>query len=298
MKKEELIKKWLDNELTLAETQEFKQLEEYDSFMKLSDNASFFKAPNFNSSEEYKKILPIIDGKRTTKTLLSRIKPILKLAAVFVMGIVVYTAFFLNNETTINTFASEKTVVILPDNSIAQLNSLSELSYNKDAWNKQRKVELKGEAYFKVAKGSQFDVQTSTGVVTVLGTQFNVKNRLNYFEVVCYEGKVSVTHKNKNTILTPGKTVRILNGKMTEDATVIDHPTWIDDYSSFNSVAFSEVIAEFERQYNVNIEADIDSEILFTGTFTHTNKKLALLAITIPLNLKSTIENNTIRLYE
>lgn len=298
MKKEELIKKWLDNELTLAEMQEFKQLEEYDSFMKLSDKASFFKAPNFNSSKEYKKILPIIEGKRTTKTLLNRIKPILKLAAVFIIGILVYTAFFLNNETTINTFASEKTVVILPDNSIAQLNSLSELSYNKEAWNKQRKVELIGEAYFKVAKGSQFDVQTSTGVVTVIGTQFNVKNRLNYFEVVCYEGKVSVTYNNKNTILTHGKTVRILNGKIIEDATVIDHPTWIDDYSSFNSVAFSEVIAEFERQYNVNIEADIDSEILFTGTFTHTNKKLALLSITIPLNLKSTIENNTIRLYE
>jgi len=298
MKKEELIKKWLDNELTTAELQEFKQLEEYDSFIKLSENAQFFKAPEYNSSEAYKKVLPIIEQKRVSKTLLQKLKPVMQIAAVFVIGIVVYSAFFTNDFTTINTLASEKTIINLPDNSIAQLNSMSELSFNKDSWNTQREVELKGEAYFRVAKGSQFDVQTSSGIVSVLGTEFNVKNRKDYFEVTCYEGKVRVEYSENISILTAGKSIRILNGEIIDDIITINHPTWIDNYSSFKSVPFTQVITEFERQYNVKMNLETDVNTLFTGAFTHDDKKLALESITIPLNLKYTIKENTIRLYE
>ena len=298
MKKEELIKKWLDNELTTAELQEFKQLEEYDSFIKLSKNAQFFKAPEYNSSEAYKKVLPIIEQKRTSKTLLQKLKPVMQIAAVFIIGIVVYSAFFANDLTTIKTLASQKIIIDLPDNSIAQLNSMSELSFNEDAWSKQREVELNGEAFFKVAKGSQFDVQTSSGVVSVLGTQFNVKNRNDYFEVTCYEGKVRVKYSKNISILTAGKSIRVLNGEVIDDTTTINHPTWIDNYSSFKSVPFTQVIAEFERQYNVEMNLETDINKLFTGTFTHDDKKLALQSITIPLNLKYTIKENTIRLYE
>jgi ferric-dicitrate binding protein FerR (iron transport regulator) len=39
------------------------------------------------------------------------------------------------------------------------------------------------EAYFQVKKGQTFSVNTTDGVVKVLGTHFNVKQRKNYFEV-------------------------------------------------------------------------------------------------------------------
>jgi ferric-dicitrate binding protein FerR (iron transport regulator) len=51
---------------------------------------------------------------------------------------------------------------------------------------------------------ANFSVNTTAGVITVLGTQFNVKER-NYFEVHCYEGLVSVTHNNETIKLPPGK---------------------------------------------------------------------------------------------
>ncbi|PHR71844.1 MAG: anti-sigma factor [Lutibacter sp.] len=298
MRKEELIKKWLDNELTTEELQEFKLLEEYDSFIKLSENAQHFKAPEYNSSSAYEKVLPIIKQKRISKTVLQKLKPVLQIAAIFIIGLVVYSAFFTDDLTTINTLASEKTIINLPDNSIAQLNTSSKLSFNKDAWKKQREVQLNGEAYFKVAEGSQFDVLTSSGVVSVLGTQFNVKNRDDYFEVTCYEGKVRVRTKERTSILTLGKTIRILNGNIVDDTTAIHHPTWIDNYSSFKSVPFTQVVAEFERQYNVKMNLETDVNNLFTGTFTHKDKKLALQSITIPLNLKYKIKENTIRIYE
>lgn len=298
MEKEILIKKWLDNELSPLELEQFKQLEEYKSYMELSEKAHLFKAPDFNSSNEYEKLKSIIDSKRTTGKLLNKIRPVMKVAAVFIIGFVIYSVIFTNHITTINTIASEKTIIDLPDKSVAQLNSLSELSFDKNSWSQKRNVELNGEAYFKVAKGSQFDVHTSAGIVSVLGTQFNVKNRNHYFEVTCYEGKVSVNYKEKSIILIAQESIRFFEGKMIEDTTIVNHPSWIDNQSSFKSIPFSEVIAEFERQYNVNIDADMNLDALFTGTFTHTDKKLALSSITIPMNLKYTIENNTIRIYE
>ncbi len=296
MKKEILIKKWLDNELSAEELKEFQQLEEYDSYVKLSNQAQFFKAPNFDSSEAYKKLQPIIEKKRTQKTVLQRFRPIAQIAAIFIIGFISYTLFMTDDLTRVDTLASQKTTVTLPDASTAQLNSLSELSYDEDSWKKQREVNLDGEAYFIVAKGSQFDVQTSSGVVSVLGTQFNVKNRDNYFEVKCFEGKVSVLHSGKLTILSAGNTLRIVNGIETNDITALEYPTWIENKSTFKSVPLSEVLDEFERQYNVVITTGIDTAVLFSGTFVHTNKDLALQSITIPFSLEYTIENNQITL--
>ena len=114
------------------------------------------------------------------------------MAAAFIIGFTLVSVFFSKDLTTIETMASEKTTVTLPDNSTAQLNSKSEISYSEKKWDKKRTVNLKGEAYFKVAKGSKFDVKTTAGIVSVHGTQFNVKNRKNYFEVKCFEGLVGV----------------------------------------------------------------------------------------------------------
>ena len=72
------------------------------------------------------------------------------------------------------------------------------LKYASNKWDKKRRVRLEGEAFFKVAKGSTFTVDTKTGSVKVLGTQFNVKNRIGFFEVVCYEGLVGVTVSDYN----------------------------------------------------------------------------------------------------
>ena len=47
----------------------------------------------------------------------------------------------------------------------------------ENKWKNERSVNLDGEGFFKVAKGSKFDVETSAGTVSVVGTQFNVKNR-------------------------------------------------------------------------------------------------------------------------
>lgn len=294
MNKEELVKKWLDNNLSAEELNAFQQLEEYDSYVKLSEKAKLFKAPDFDSLEAYKKIQPIIKQKRVQKTLLVRLRPIAQIAAVLMIVFGVYSLLFSNDLTTINTLVSQKITITLPDASIAELNSKSQLSYNESSWSEKREVKLEGEAYFKVAKGSRFDVQTLSGIVSVLGTQFNIKNRNKYFEVKCFEGKVSVSHNGETTELLAGKTIRIIDGSVYNDETKLEYPTWIENISSFKSTPLVEVIAEFERQYDVKIITESDTSLLFSGSFVHDNKDLALKSITLPFGLNYTIENNRI----
>jgi len=68
--------------------------------------------------------------------------------------------------------------VELADGSKVWLNAQSSLQFFTENEGKQRRVELTGEAFFEVAKDPQrpFVVKTNLGVVTVLGTSFNVRN--------------------------------------------------------------------------------------------------------------------------
>ena len=115
--------------------------------------------------------------------------------------------FFLmsTNEISHTTAFGEQKIIELPDGSLVTMNSKSTIEFNPDSWESNRILNLSGEAYFKVKKGSQFTVNTTNGNVVVLGTEFNVNSSHNFFEVICYEGKVKVEKNHKDYILTPGK---------------------------------------------------------------------------------------------
>ena len=292
MKREDLIKLWLDNELNPQELEAFKQLEDYEGLVKLSNSVMQFRAPEYIASQELHSALSHI--KTTKQRSQNWLKPVMRIAAILSLSFSVYY-YSTTLDTNIATLAAQKTTIALPDASQVSLNTASTLTYNKKDWKHNRDVELIGEAYFKVAKGSTFNVNTSAGTVTVLGTQFNVKQRDNYFEVVCYEGSVSVTHKSNIVTLKPGNSFLIIDGKtIAKEKETSLNPSWINNESYFKSLPFARVIREFERQYNVTITPNnIDLKQLFTGSFSHDNKELALKSITLPLNLNYSLQNNS-----
>ncbi len=292
MKKEDLIKKWLDNDLNNNELEAFKKLEDHDSLVKLSDSLKHFKADEYDSDKELTSVLQHIKTKKSIKN--NWVKPFLRIAAILVISVGVYY-FVTNTDTTINTVIAEKTAVELPDLSEVKLNTESSLTFNKKKWNDKREVELNGEAYFKVAKGSKFSVITKNGIVTVLGTQFNVKQRDNYFEVVCFEGSVGVDYNETSVKLKPGYSFLIIDGNQyAKDIDTRAEPSWINNESYFNSLPYNQVLNELERQYGISIETkNIDLTQLFTGTFKHDDLELALKSVTLPLNLKYQLKNDT-----
>jgi transmembrane sensor len=286
MNREELIKKWLDNDLSSEELKAFNALDDAQELNKLSNSMQAFKAPEYDTSEIFTSIKQTIASSQT-KPSINWTKQLLRIAAIFVIGFSLYY-YTTTLDTNISTTIAEKTSIELPDASLVTINALTDISFNTKQWQSKRKVKLIGEAYFKVAKGAKFDVETPSGIVSVLGTQFNVKYRDNLFEVVCYEGSVNVKFNATNTILKPGDSFLLLDGKIiaTEKENT-QNPSWINNQSYFKSMPLSYVLNEFERQYNITIESQqIDTKQVYTGSFVHDNMELALKSITLPLNIK------------
>ncbi|WP_446050134.1 FecR family protein [Zobellia laminariae] len=293
------LAKWLNNNLTEAELAEFKKSDEYASYERIIDASDQLKAPDFNADEA----LMAIKNQRTLQdTKVVQLHPFKKFiriaaaAAVIIFG----SYFYLNNldENIVTEYAENKEVV-LPDNSKVRLNADSELSYSERKWSKERNVELKGEAFFKVAKGKRFTVATDAGKVAVLGTQFNVENREGFFEVTCFEGLVSVTFNGKETKLPAGTSFIVIDGKITEaPAPQTQQPSWLNNESTFKSVPLKYVLAELERQHNITVETqDIDTEQLFTGTFSNTDRDIALKSISAPSQIKFKFEGSKVLFY-
>jgi len=295
MNREVLIQKWLDHDLNLQELEAFKQLEDYNDLIQLDAHLKGFKAETLPAEEALETVWSSINSKpKTSNKLLSTLS---KIAAVLVIcfGVFYYTTTI---DTNLETLAAEHKSIALPDASQVELNALSSIAFNTNSWDNHRDVSLDGEAFFKVKKGETFNVNTTLGTVAVLGTEFNVKQRDNYFEVTCYEGKVRVKTTTKNIILLPGDTFLIIDGKyIATEKENLPTPSWLNSKSMFKSIPYREVIAEFERQYNTTVEYEnINGSQNFTGSFTHNDIEIALKSITLPLQLKYSKSDNIIRL--
>ena len=282
MTREELIQKWLDHSLNSEEQKAFEQLEDYKDLMQLNNALHSFKSPEFSVKKNYKALQPNLK-KKTTQTWY---KPLLKVAAILAICFSVYY-YTTTLDSSFNTEIASQTTIDLPDTSEVILNANSNLVFNENHWNDKREVKLNGEAFFKVAKGKKFDVITDYGVVSVLGTQFNVKQRDGYFEVICYEGLVGVKTKDNYTELRPGNGIKIIDGKLfAKEKESTAQPAWLRSESNFTNTPLKHVIKELENYYNINIVIDkADTNRLYTGGFSHKNLDLALQSVTIPLNL-------------
>jgi transmembrane sensor len=299
MKNEKEILRWLNRELSSQEITDLKQSEGFDVLEKIAHYTSNLEAPKVNGQEALDQFKARSKSKKETKVRTLNFKTLYKVAAVLV--VLLSSAYFLfyNTSTTFETQIAQTKTFHLPDDSEVLLNAASKITFNEKKWSDKRALTLKGEAYFQVKKGQTFSVNTADGVVKVLGTHFNVKQRKNYFEVSCFEGLVSVTHNNKTVKLPPGKTFRLINNNIEEvPDSNMQNPSWMQNESSFARIPLDQVIAELERQYDIKIKTEgVDTSKLFTGSFTHKDKKIALDAITIPLKLSYKIEGKTIIFY-
>ena len=209
---------------------------------------------------------------------------------------ILFGLFFLmsTNEISHKTAFGEQKIIELHDGSQVTMNSRSLIEFNPDSWDSNRILKLSGEAYFKVNKGSQFTVNTKNGNVIVLGTEFNVNSLDNYFEVICYEGKVSVSSESSEHILQSTQRIRKVNGNPSESsATQLSKPTWIDGESTFKSVPIRYVITALENQYNIKIDSEsIDDSTVFSGSFPHDNLNIALITVFDALNMKYNKNDN------
>jgi len=299
MKNEKDILKWFNNELSPKEIEDLKQTENLETLDKIAHYASQMQAPQVDVQKALEEFKTRKLNKKETKVRSLNLSTFYKVAAVLVVMLTSSYFLFFNTVKSFETEIAQTETLLLPDNSEVILNAQSKLTYNKKNWKNKRDLNLDGEAFFKVSKGQKFSVITDAGVVHVLGTQFNVKERDNYFEVHCYEGLVSVTFNNETIKLPPGKTFRVINNSAEiNDDFSSNSPSWMQKESSFAKVPLVQVIDELQRQYDIKISTEnIDTTQLFTGTFTHSDKNIALQSVTIPLKLSYKIDGKKVVFY-
>ncbi|PIB28162.1 FecR family protein [Maribacter sp. 4G9] len=298
---ENYLAKWLNNELTELELEEFKKSKEFAAYQRIADTSKKLQAPDFDSAKAWE-LLQESKGKQETPKVISisPFKAFLRVAAVIAVLLTGAYFYFGTLDKTIITKLAENKEISLPDASEIWLNAESKLSYNEKNWDSERAITLDGEAYFNVAKGKKFTVTTAQGTVTVLGTQFNVENRDGFFEVTCYEGLVSVLFNDEEFKLPAGNSAIAINGRLNKSKVQINgRPSWVNKESSFRSIPVKFVISELERQHNIEvILGDIDENQLFTGTFSNTDLDLALKSISTPLKISFKLEDNKVLFYE
>lgn len=287
MKKNRLLAKWLNNDLSEDELAEFKASPDFEKYQKIKNYTEHLEVDDL---DENSMLSNILSQKKTDSKVVPLYKKwVFRAAAIFVLalGITFAMKFFVPETQTAN--FGEKTTFSLPDNSEVVLNSGSEINYKKWNWDNNRRLKLKGEAYFRVAKGRRFEVETSLGKVAVLGTQFNVKARKNRFDVVCYEGRVKVNYANFQILLTHGQSVSFENGKQMKMSINSSKPEWMENQICFYKENIKSLLDEVERQYNITIELNTkDTTSLFTGKLPAKNLDIALQIISTTYHLEAT----------
>jgi len=300
---DETLGRWLAGELKGNALKKFELSDEFQTYKVIADYSNTIKPFDYDSDLEFKKLKTKIDSKsKKGKVINFNWVKTLSIAASIALLFGIGFTFFGNSITTTKfaTLKSETKTIELPNHSIVNLNIASTIEYNEQEWNNERIVSLEGEAYFDVTKGRKFIVKTTHGNIEVLGTEFNIRNRGDFTEVICFEGKVKVTDLNqKNTIITPGEVARIKNGTL-EDSwapKVTTDAEWKKGFSSFQNVSLLSVFKEIENQYNVEISIKTNiKDRMYVGAFPHNNLEQALKLVCGPMQLNFTITDTKIEI--
>ena len=163
----------------------------------------------------------------------------------------------------------------LADGTKVWMNADSKLRYPISFVEDKRVVYLEGEAYFEVAKDASkpFIVSTSSGEITVLGTQFNVKNykEENTIYTTLVEGSVSFRGRtNKETILTPGYQLIYNQEQGTQElkkVNVGNFISWKDNLFQFEELSPEDIMKTLARWYDVTVtyEKEELKQLQFSG---------------------------------
>ena len=150
----------------------------------------------------------------------------------------------------------------LQDGTKVWLNAGTRLEYPLVFAGGERRVKVAGEAMFDVEHdpAHPFVVETFACDVRVLGTKFNVEanEEEGIFTADLLRGRVQVcnrTDRSDRITMEPNQTVHLENGKLQLHAQEnADKLLWTDGILCITGMTFEEVMAKFERCYDINVE--------------------------------------------
>lgn len=150
--------------------------------------------------------------------------------------------------------------VVLSDGSTIYLNSESSLRYPVKFKGNKREVELKGEAYFDIARDSRkaFIVHVNDMEVKVLGTSFGIRAYDEEAEILTtlVHGSVNVRTKDAEVHLNPSQqAVYKTNGKNIDVQTVnVEHFVgWKSGRFIFDNLRLEDILNRLQKWYDFKV---------------------------------------------
>ena len=149
--------------------------------------------------------------------------------------------------------------VVLADGTKVWVNAESELRYPVQFSGTERKVYLKGEAYFAVTKQvtKPFIVCLDQAEITVLGTEFNVRNYENEaIATTLVKGSVSVTDNSNisECRLRPGQQAVLEKGGITvREVEPIHFVAWKDGFFYYDNEPLENILNELGRWFDFTV---------------------------------------------
>jgi transmembrane sensor len=148
----------------------------------------------------------------------------------------------------------------LPDGSMVWLNAASSLRFPTVFSGAARTVELRGEAYFEVAKNARmpFEVSVKGISIAVLGTRFNVNAYDDEAAVrtTLVEGGVSVSRNGQKRVLKPGQQAAVSAGgaiTLSSEPHIEEALAWKEGRFLFDGADIAGVMRQLARWYNVEV---------------------------------------------
>lgn len=187
-------------------------------------------------------------------------------AVICLMGWSAYYMFGPIPQQTVYTLADTRSIT-LPDQTVIVLNRYSSLTYPERFRGKDRRVKLKGEAYFEVSKdaGHPFKVEAEDVMVQVLGTHFNVEAYPEDTQVktTLLEGSVAVSligQTEERLVLSPNESAIYNKDKksltLQTETDAAEEIVWQNGTLLFKSVPLQEIARQLSNAFHTEIRIE------------------------------------------
>ncbi len=191
----------------------------------------------------------------------------------------------------------------LPDGTEISLNQYSSVKFPSKLNDKQRRVELTGDAFFKVERDTArpFIISTQNIEIEVLGTSFYVDSRENQsqIQVIVTTGSVSMTAGTDKVVLAANeigiydKSTKKLVKAQNED---VNYLSWKTDKLVFENTDLERVVYDLNRKFHsqVSIANKKLNTCKITATYDHKSLEATVRIIEKTLNIKAEINGNEV----
>lgn len=187
----------------------------------------------------------------------------------------------------------KRSSLTLADGSKVWVNSGTTLKFPSQFKSAKREIWVDGEIYIDVVsnKDCPFLVNTSSMVIDVVGTQFNVSSYQEDAEcaVVLVEGRVNVTMDTGKTSLLPNQMLSVaMNNATVKEVDVSNYTSWKDGYLQFASEPLTHIMKRLSRYYNIPIQCSESSSALVCSgkliLFDNLDAVLETISNTLPID--------------